>query len=584
MPSFVIGDRDFLLDGTPFRIISGALHYFRVHPEQWADRLHKAKLMGLNTVETYVPWNLHEPAPGKFRASDDLDLVRFLELADERGLRVLLRPGPYICSEWDFGGLPAWLLRDPRARPRGSDPGYLAAVDRYLDGLIPLVLPHLVTRGGPVLAVQVENEYGAYGADRDYLEHLVDALRTRGVDVPLVTCDQPTDEMLSRGGLPGLLRTGTFGSRVANNLATLRRHQPSGPLMCMEFWNGWFDHWGGPHHARDVEDAATALDDLLAAGASVNIYMFHGGTNFGFTNGANDRYTYRPTVTSYDYDAPLSESGEPTPKYHAFREVIARYAPVPDEPVPPAGATISYGPIALDDSVSMMDCLDVLSTPVESDGPLTMEELGQAFGFVLYRTRLPGGGPAVLDVDSVRDRAQVFVDGQPAGVLEREHGERALAVDVPAGGALLDILVENQGRVNYGDKLLDRKGVLGSVHCGDALLRSWSCYPLTLDDVRGLPLARPDAPSVGPAFHRGWVDIDDPADTFLSLPDWTKGAAWINGVNLGRFWRRGPQRTLYVPAPILRAGRNEILVLELEAVTAPVVHLVPRPSLGVVDS
>jgi len=258
MAEFAIGDADFLLDGHPFRILSGALHYFRVHPDLWADRLRKARLMGLNTVETYVPWNLHQPEPGTLVLDGLLDLPRFLRLAQAEGLKVLLRPGPYICAEWDGGGLPHWLMSESDVQLRSSDPKFTAIIDRYLDLLLPPLLPHMAASGGPVIAVQVENEYGAYGNDAAYLKHLVEAFRSRGIDELLFTCDQVNHEHQEAGGIPGVLATGTFGGKIDTALATLREHQPEGPLMCAEFWIGWFDHWGGPHHVRDAADAAAA--------------------------------------------------------------------------------------------------------------------------------------------------------------------------------------------------------------------------------------------------------------------------------------------------------------------------------------
>src|SRR3954468_2141915 len=334
MPALTTSSDGFLLHGEPFRIISGAMHYFRIHTGQWADRLRKARLIGFNTVETYLPWNLHEPEPGTLVLDGLLDLPRFLRLAQAEGLHVLLRPGPYICAEWDDGGLPAWLIADPGIRLRTSDPRFTNALDRYLDQLLPPLRPYLAANGGPVIAVQVENEYGAYGDDTAYLKHVEQALRGRGVEELLFTCDQADSRQLPAGSLPGTLATATFGSRVEEHLAVLREHRAEGPLMCSEFWIGWFDHWGGPHHTRDADDAAADLDRLLTAGASVNIYMFHGGTNFGFTNGANHKHAYEPTVTSYDYDAALTESGAPGPKSHASREGIARHTATPDEPVP----------------------------------------------------------------------------------------------------------------------------------------------------------------------------------------------------------------------------------------------------------
>ena len=573
-----ITDEGFQLDGEPFRILSGGLHYFRVHPEQWADRLHKARLMGLNTVDTYVPWNLHAPRRDAFGLDGILDLPRFLDLAAAEGLHVLLRPGPYICAEWEGGGLPSWLLADPTMELRTTHPGFLAAVDEYLDRLLPAVLPYLATRGGPVLAVQLENEYGAFGEDAGYLTRLAQGLVKRGVDVPLFTSDQPGD--LARGGLDGVLRTVNFGSGVARGLAALRAQQPAGPLMCTEFWNGWFDRWGGKHTVRAPADAARTLDELLSAGASVNFYMFHGGTNFGFTNGANDKGNYRATITSYDYDAPLDEAGDPTPKYEAFRSVIARHSAEPAEPVPARSPKFALSGIELTEQAPLFADLDALGAPVVGDRPLTMEELGQDFGFVLYTTRLETPGPTRLAVGAVRDRAQVFLDGQPVGVLERENHEHTLTFTVPPGGAELRVLVENQGRVNYGVALHDRKGLIGPVTLNGTAVDTWSSLPLPLLDLTPFGFAHSDAPVPGPVLHRGTFHADLAADSHLHLDGWTKGNAWINGFNLGRYWSRGPQLSLYVPAPVLRAGTNEIVLLELHGSTSRTVDLREDSDLG----
>ncbi|WP_331772324.1 beta-galactosidase (plasmid) [Embleya sp. NBC_00888] len=576
----------FALNGEPFRIISGAMHYFRIHPDQWADRLHKARLMGLNTVETYIPWNLHQPTPDVIDLDGLLDLPRYLRLAKEEGLHVLLRPGPYICAEWDGGGLPAWLTDDPGIRLRSSDPRFTKVLDRYLDLLLPALLPHLAAAGGPVIAVQVENEYGAYGEDTAYLQYVEQALRTRGVGELLFTCDQTHQNHLAAGSLPGVLATGTFGSNVTRNLERLRTHQSSGPLMCAEFWIGWFDHWGEPHHVRDAADAAADLDALLAAGASVNIYMFHGGTNFAFTNGANHDHAYTPIVTSYDYDAPLSESGDPGPKYHAFREVIARHAPVPDEPVPAPGPKLPATVVDLDRRTPLPASAGVLAAPVRTTEPPTLDALGVRAGLALYRTTLPAAGEGVLHfAEGVGDRARVYIDGSPAGVLERERHEESLPVHVPRPGATLEVLVENMGRVNYGPRIGDPKGLLGPVSFNGTVLHEWDTHPLALTDLSPLTFGPADGTPPGtPSFHHGTFDVDTPADAFLSLSGWTKGQAWINGFNLGRYWNRGPQRTLYVPAPTLRTGTNELVLLELDATTRPQAWLVDTPDLGVEQS
>ncbi|MGW7721153.1 beta-galactosidase [Streptomyces chartreusis] len=573
----------FLLRGEPFRIVSGAMHYFRIHPDQWSDRLRKARLMGLNSVETYVPWNLHQPDPaGPLVLDGFLDLPRYLSLARAEGLHVLLRPGPFICAEWDDGGLPAWLIADPDIRLRSGDPRFTGAFDRYLDELLPPLLPYMAAAGGPVIAVQVENEYGAYGDDTAYLKHLESAFRSRGVEELLFTCDQADPEHLAAGGLPGVLATATFGSKVDRNLAELRRHQPEGPLMCAEFWIGWFDHWGGPHHVRDAADAAADLDRLLSAGASVNIYMFHGGTNFGFTNGANHKHAYQPTVTSYDYDAALTECGDPGPKYHAFREVIARHLPVPDEPAPALSRKLPATAVELGRRAPLMSHTKALAEPVRTQDPAAMNVLGPDTGYALYRTTFDRAGDGLLHfAGGVGDRAQVFVDGAPVGVLERERHDETLPVRVPHRGATLEVLVENMGGVNYGPRIGAPKGLLGPVTFGGRPLHGWDCHPLPLDDLSGLAFAPAGATTADePAFHQGMFEVDVPADSFLALPGWTKGQAWINGFHLGRYWNRGPQHTLYVPAPILRPGTNELILLELHATTEARARLTDTADLG----
>ncbi len=581
-----INESEFRLSGMPFRIISGAMHYFRCVPEYWEDRLRKLRGLGLNTVETYVAWNLHEPRPGEFHFNGMLDIERFVRIAADLGLKVIVRPGPYICSEWDFGGLPAWLLKDPAMRIRCAHPAYLAAVDRYFDALLPRLAPLQVTRGGPIIAMQVENEYGSYGDDKTYLRYLADGMRARDIDVLLFTSDGAQDALLQAGTLPDVLKTVNFGSRAALAFETLRRWQPTGPLMCTEFWLGWFDHWGGPHHSAPIDArvgdvSSQVLDDILSAGASVNLYMAHGGTNFGFMNGANNHEgVFQPDVTSYDYAAPIDEAGDPSPRYTVMREVIGRYAPVPDEPIPAPAPKRAYGEVAMSEAATLSDALSAISTRHERPTPEPMESFDQGYGFILYRTRLDGPRPeATLHLRELRDRAQVFLDGRVLGVVEREAPERSLAFDVGPEGVTLDILVENQGRVNYGPDLLDRKGITEGVLLDKQYVFGWEIYPLPLDNLQALAFA-PGAPSgEWPAFYRGVLEVDTPADTFLALPGWTKGVAWINGFNLGRYWSRGPQQTLYVPAPLLRPGANEVIVFELHR-AGERVSFVDRAQLG----
>ncbi|WP_022885880.1 glycoside hydrolase family 35 protein [Glaciibacter superstes] len=583
MPEFVIGERDFLLDGAPFRIISGALHYFRVHPDLWADRIHKARLMGLNTIETYVAWNEHSPKRGRFDTDGGLDLARFLDLVAAEGLYAIVRPGPFICAEWDNGGLPGWLLNDPAVGVRRNEPRYLEAVSEYLDALLPIVAERQIDRGGPVILLQVENEYGAYGSDKNYLSALIELNRLGGITVPLTTIDQPTDQMLQDGSLPELHKTGSFGSRATERLATLRAHQTTGPLMCAEFWDGWFDHWGARHHTTTTEDAARELDELLAAGASVNIYMFHGGTNFGFTNGANDKGVFQPTVTSYDYDAPLTESGEPGSKFWAFRDVIARYAPVPEE-IPSPSQPAPEFEVSLDGRISLWDAVDSLGEWIDSDQLPTMDDVGHFRGFALYRTWVEATDDGVLSFEEVRDRAQVFLDEAPVAVLHRDHHDTA--VSLPNRRGRLDILVEDQGRVNYGPRIGEHKGLIGPARLSGSEASRWQTLPIDLETIGVLDSLYTDAAGTslqGPVFARGYFQAAAGVDHFLSTAGWGKGQVWINGFNLGRYWSRGPQATMYVPGPLLTAGSNEIVVFELNGALERVARFVAAPDLGHTD-
>jgi beta-galactosidase len=591
---FAIGDTDFLLDGEPFRVLSGSLHYFRVHPGQWADRISKARLMGLNTIETYVAWNAHAPTPDSFRLDGELDLGRFLDLVAAEGMHAIVRPGPYICAEWTNGGLPAWLLSSSRGVIRRNDPTYMAAVAGYLNALAPVLVPRQVDRGGPVILVQVENEYGAYGSDKDYLRALAKLLRGIGITVPLTTVDQPMGSMLADGSLPELHATGSFGSRATERLAALRQHQRTGPLMCSEFWDGWFDSWGGHHHVTPAADVAGELDALLRAGASVNIYMFHGGTNFGLTSGANDKGTYAPVVTSYDYDAPLDEAGHPTAKYWALRDVIAKYAPVPaDRPAPRTPALAFAVPVT--QVTPLWTVLPQLGTWHSCDDPVSADELGQVQGFTLYQAELdvPGsdvtGLPVpqpVLSVGEVRDRAQVFLNRQPVGVLARDHHDRALPLPFGARGTI-ELLVEDQGRVDYGPRIGEQKGLFGPVTVNGVPVRGWRVMPLPLAQpapvisaLAARPAAGPPSGVAGPAFARATFDLPSTADLFLSTAGLGKGIAWVNGFCLGRYWSRGPQRTLYVPGPVTRKEGNELIILELGATAGGAVEFVSGPDLG----
>ncbi|MEU3745102.1 MULTISPECIES: glycoside hydrolase family 35 protein [Streptomyces] len=588
MSTFAVGDEDFLLDGRPVRLLSGALHYFRVHEAQWEHRLGMLRAMGLDCVETYVPWNLYEPEPGRY--GDVEALGRFLDAVQRAGMRAIVRPGPYICAEWENGGLPHWLTGPLGRRVRTLDPEFLAAVDVWFRRLLPQVVERQIDRGGPVILVQVENEYGSYGSDQGYLMWLAELLRACEVSVPLFTSDGPEDHMLTGGSVPGVLATANFGSGAREGFAALRRHRPSGPLMCMEFWCGWFDHWGTEHTVRDAVDAAAALREILECGASVNVYMAHGGTNFGGWAGANRTGelhdgALRATVTSYDYDAPVDEAGRPTEKFWRFREVLAPYAegPLPEVPEPPARLAAPVRGV-LGERAPLDEVLEVLGDE-ESRAPLppTFEELGVDRGLVRYRVEVPGPRqPYALGVTGLRDRATVYVDGVPAGTLGTENGEDVTLAGPVAGPAVVDLWVESLGRVNYGPRLAEPKGITGGVRHERQYLHGFRARALRLDAFEAAAVAKvpfgevtgetgPDAG--GPGLYRAVVQVTGPGDADLSLPGGTRGFVWVNGFCLGRYWNAGPQESLFVPGPVLREGANEVWVLELEGGAAPSVEL-----------
>ncbi|MFJ3434273.1 beta-galactosidase family protein [Streptomyces cyaneofuscatus] len=588
MTDFTVGDDDFRFDGKPVRLLSGALHYFRVHEEQWDHRLAMLAAMGLNCVETYVPWNLHEEREGAYR--DVGALGRFLDAVERAGLWAIVRPGPYICAEWENGGLPVWVTGRFGRRVRTRDDGYRAVVERWFRELLPQVVRRQVDRGGPVILVQAENEYGSYGSDAVYLEWLAGLLRRCGVSVPLFTSDGPEDHMLTGGSVPGLLATANFGSGAREGFAVLRRHQPKGPLMCMEFWCGWFDHWGAEPVVRDAGQAAEALREILECGASVNIYMAHGGTNFAGWAGANrggpvQDGEFQPTVTSYDYDAPVDEYGRATEKFHLFRKVLAEYAqgPLPALPPEPVGLARPVR-VELDEWAGLDGVLEALGDPEgpESGVAPTFEELGVGRGLVRYRVAVPGPRmPYPLTAAGLRDRAVVSVDGVRAGVLTEESPTLPEPV---AGPAVVELWVESLGRVNYGPRLGEPKGITGGVLHERQYLHGVRARGLRLDAfeeagaVAGVPFGPVPRVPGGTGLFRGTFTVrgtEGVDHAGLRLPGWTRGFVWVNGSCLGRYWSAGPQETLYVPGPLLSEGVNEVWVLELEGAGEAWVELGP---------
>ena len=547
------------------RILSGEIHYPRVPPEYWGARLALAKAMGLSAVSTYVFWNRHERVPGVYDFADGNDVAQFIRLAQQHELGVILRPGPYVCAEWEFGGLPAWLLKDGEIPIRSTDERFLAPARRWLLRLGEELAPLLRRRGGPIIAVQLENEYGAFGSDAAYLRAIRSILDEAGFgSAPLYTIDQPDD--LARGALEDLPIAATFApGDPGAQFARLHALRPGSPLLCGEYWAGWFDHWGEQHARLDDAEQVRDLEWMLSQGVSLNVYMLHGGTNFGFWNGANafEPHPYQPTTSSYDYQAAIDEAGRPTEKYHRFRETIARCTGIAPRAVPEVAAPVAVEPFVLGESLPLASALP---DPVRSEWALPMEALGQDFGYILYRTSLPGSGRAMLRLDA-RDYAVVSVDGRIIGYVDRRLGEDALEIECRRGSQL-DILVENGGRINYGPKMSgERKGIIGEVLLDGMPLRDWSIYRLPLETP---PSAAYEAGAAAePAFYRGSFTVAEPGDTFLDVSSLRKGAVWVNGRNAGRVWEIGPQRSLYVPAPWLQAGRNEVIALELFAREAP---------------
>jgi len=568
-------DRSFYINGKPERIISGSMHYFRVHPALWDARLDKAKAMGLNCIETYTAWNLHEPKRGEFNFSGGLDLAFFLKKVAARGMYAILRPGPYICAEWENGGLPAWLSQVENLEYRRLNEPFLKAVFEYLEEVVKVV------RGAEnIIAVQIENEYGTYGNDTAYLDRYVKFYRAHGVEVPLFTSDGPSDLMLCGGTHPECLATVNFGSRPKEAFEVHRRHRPDEPDFCMEFWDGWFDHWGEEHHHRDADEAAAVLKEILDLGGNVNFYMFHGGTNFGFTNGSNCNpgAMLEPTVTSYDYDSPLSEAGDSTEKYYAFRKVIADFTGREPLPVPPDPEKMSIPKVELKESAPLRENLDRFNSPVESVSPLTQEQLGENFGFVYYSTEVKGPfGPDKLNLMEVNDYAMVWLDGEYLGNRFRENGQNPFSVGVKGEKAKLELLVENCGRTNFGPLTgTDLKGIKGDVAFGFQKLFHWRNIAIPLAAVPRLNYGK--FANSQATFHRGTFKLDKVADTFVKRCG-VKGVVWINGFNLGRYWGVGPTQTMYVPSPILREGVNEIVVLELEKLNSQFVEFADKPNL-----
>lgn len=585
--TFVVSGRQFLYDGKPYQVLSGEMHYPRVPRQYWRDRLKKAKAMGLNTITTYVFWNLHEPAPGQYDFAGQNDLAEYLREAQQEGLHVILRPGPYVCAEWELGGYPAWLLKDRSLLLRSTDPVYMAAVQRWFTRLGEVIQPLLLKNGGPILAVQIENEYGAFGRgtiaeDQQYLEMVKQQLVAAGMgDSLLFTSNQPQD--IRKGSLPDVPTMINFGTGDAQKaFSRLDAERPEGPRMVGEYWAGWFDKWGEGHHETDGAKEASEYRAMLEKGYSVSLYMFHGGTTFGWMNGA-DSHTgtdYHPDTSSYDYDAPLDEAGEPRYKFDLFRKAITETTHVVPPPMPPLRrkALFKIAPAMLTASLWRN-----LPTPVVAKNPLTFEDLGQNYGYVLYRTGMDEGQGGTLKLAGLHDYAEIYVDQALVGTMDRRLGVEAMELPRMTHAATLDILVENTGRVNYSHAIqTERTGLTGAVTLDGKALSNWEHFSLPMDDLKHLRFLA--EPCNGPCFYQASFRAASPADTYLDTSRLHKGQLWLNEKNLGRFWSIGPVYTLYAPGAWMQRGVNTVTFFDLTGDATDRIQTALQPKYGKIAS
>lgn len=584
MGTFTYEGNKFYYDGKEFSLRSGAMHYFRIPECYWYDRLLKLKECGFNCVETYIAWNLHEKKEGEYDFYGALDVGKFLDIAKSLGLFAIVRPGPYICAEWDGGGLPHWLFSGRRTKIRCNDTLFLERTKRYLNRVFQVIRPRLVTRGGNVLMVQVENEYGSYGNDKQYLKELVDFHKENGVDCLLFASDGASSLFYEGGKTEGCLHFFNFGSNVEQQMSFYEKTGLCQPRVCAEFWAGWFDHWGEEHHTRPVSEVVENIEIFLKNGWGFNVYMFHGGTNFGFWNGCNysDELGIRPTVTSYDYCAPLSEAGDRTPGYYAIRDLFIRYGADVPEITAKETEKRAYGKVEFTCAALLFSNLARIGVMKESLTPLTMEECGQGQGYILYQTQLCKDiSGSKLTFENLGDRAVVFLDEVQVGVYQHLKCKEKLSISTKKP-AILSVLVENQGRINYGCRIADVKG-LTDVCVEQQRQFGWKNFSLPMDDLDKLayaPIHEVNDFAEKPAFFKGYFQVDVPADSFLRIDGFCRGFVLVNGFNLGRYDKTGPQKTLFLPKNLLKEGQNELVVFDSDGALRLDAELVSVPDLG----
>ncbi|MCO5286088.1 MAG: beta-galactosidase [Chitinophagaceae bacterium] len=565
--TFSLSPDNFLLDGKPFQIISGELHPARIPREYWRHRIQMAKAMGCNTISAYIFWNYHETIPGQFDFSTgNKDIASFIRICQEEGMWVLIRPGPYVCAEWDFGGLPTYLLKIPDIKVRGMDPRYMEPVRKYISHLAREIAPLQCTQGGPLLMVQVENEYGSYGNDKEYLLTLRDLWVRNGIEVPFFTGDGPTTYMLDAGTIPGAAIGLDSGTDEAD-FALAKKHNPHVPVFSSETYPGWLTHWG-EHWARpDTNSLKKEVEFLLKNKKSFNFYVIHGGTNFGFTAGANttSAVSYQPDLTSYDYDAPINEQGQPTPKYFMLRRLIQQYVnyKIPDVPAPIS--TIAIPRVQLKKAWNLWN---YVLPEINTVQPQPMENFDQNQGLVIYKTKLIGHKSGKLKIWEPHDFALVFLNGKFIDTVYRDGGR--WEVNIPkteADTPLLEIVVEGMGHINFAQFMIDRKGITDRVTLNGMTLMNWytTLLPLDEDFIKNrIPDLTVKVDAGKPCnFFEGRFNLSEVGDTYIDMSGYTKGVVYINGHNLGRYWNIGPQQRLYCPASFLKKGENEILVFDL---------------------
>jgi beta-galactosidase len=565
---FAIEGDHFVLKGKPFQVLSGEMHYARVPRAYWSARMKMIRAMGLNTLATYVFWNVHEPRPGVYDFADNNDLVAFIKLAETEGLHVLLRAGPYSCAEWEFGGFPAWLLADPKmvTALRTNDPAFMESAERWLHRLAQEVTPLQIENGGPIIATQIENEYGNFSNDHAYMNHLRDIFVAADFNKSLLYTVDPS-RGLAAGEIDGIFSGVNFGSGHAETaLDALAKQRPGQPLFATEYWPGWFDLWGHPHETRPIDPQLADLDNILLRGASLNLYMVHGGTSFGMMAGASQSTgSYRGNVTSYDYDAPIDEAGHPTPKFFAYRDLILKHTGEKPLPVPEPAKVIAVPEFSLGNYASLWN---QLPKPIESEYPLTMEQVDQAYGYILYRTKLPHvESGATLKIDHLFDYAQIYAGPYHkwVGAVDRHYKEDSVTLDFNSSDPIeIDIFIENTGRLNSTKAMRDeRKGIRGATLDGKPLT-DWQIFSLSME-TPGKARLQEKIDDSGPHFAFGEFTVNSIGDTFLDVSYLGKGLLWINGRCLGRFWNIGPQKTLYLPGPWLKKGRNTVAIFEMDS-------------------